>query len=116
MELLRRSRLFDGPPKAHDREHCLEVELPFLQIVAPDAKIVPILVGQSTNRAMAREMARGLSDLLDENTVVVVSTDFSHHGRGFGWAPIPVDPAIGSKLVDLATATGERAAEQNSDK
>ena len=54
VEELRSSPLFAGPTSAHDREHCLEVELPFIQVVAPEARIVPVLVGQGTDRATAR--------------------------------------------------------------
>ena len=102
---MRRSDLFRGPSNAHDREHCLEVELPFLQTVAPDARLVPVLVGQSTDRRMARQMAQVIAGLLNPTTVVVVSTDFSHHGESFSWAPYPVDAAIAGKLVDLAKMT-----------
>ena len=42
---LRGLPVFRGPASAHGPEHCLEVELPFLQVAAPEAKIVPILVG-----------------------------------------------------------------------
>ena len=40
---------FSGPARAHDPEHSLEVELPFLQVVAPEAKLVPIAVGANTD-------------------------------------------------------------------
>lgn len=62
--------------EAHAREHSLEVELPFLQRVTPDAKIVPIVVG----RAPATEVARVLDALWGgRETVIVVSSDLSHH-------------------------------------
>src|SRR5262249_38562520 len=39
---------------AHAREHSLEVELPFLQKVAPHAKVVPIAVGAADPASVAR--------------------------------------------------------------
>ena len=45
---LRAHGSFGGPARAHGPEHSLEVELPFLQVVVPDARLVPILVGGDT--------------------------------------------------------------------
>ena len=61
---------------AHVREHCLEVQLPFLQILFPDIKIVPLVVGD----ASPSEVAEVLEKLWGgEETVVVVSSDLSHY-------------------------------------
>jgi AmmeMemoRadiSam system protein B len=62
--------------EAHRREHSLEVELPFLQRVAPEAKVVPLVVG----RASAEEVGRVIDALWGgPETVVVVSSDLSHY-------------------------------------
>lgn len=66
-------------PKAHAREHSLEMQLPFLQRVAPAAKIVPLLMGYQT-----AETARTLGDALaavarGRRAVLVASTDLSHY-------------------------------------
>lgn len=107
---LRSSPDLGGPPAAHDPEHCLEVELPFLAEVAPGAKLVPILLGVDTDLAGCRSIARALAPLLDERTVVVASTDFTHHGAAYGYAPFGRGPMVGPALVRLARATAERAA------
>ena len=109
VERLRGSPLFDGPASAHGPEHCLEVELPFLQVAVPDAKIVPILVGARTDRETARRMAQSLAPLLDEHTVVVVSSDFTHHGDRYGWTPLR-GPDLGEQLVHLGRVTAGRLA------
>lgn len=111
LALLRERPGFDGPPQAHDGEHCLEVEVPFLQRVAPEAKVAPILIGAGTGRAGLRTLADGLEGLLDDRTVVVASTDFSHHGPNYGWAPFAGLDDPQSALLDLARKTAERAAE-----
>jgi AmmeMemoRadiSam system protein B/AmmeMemoRadiSam system protein A len=110
LQTLRACDDFAGPARAHDREHSLEVELPFIQVVAPAAPIVPVVVGHRTDRQMARRMARCLSGLMGPGTVVVASTDFSHHGRAFGFAPFAGDEDIGRRLLDLARLTAGRAA------
>lgn len=61
---------------AHAREHSLEVELPFVQRVLPNARVVPLAVG----RAAPAEVANVLEALWGgEETVIVVSSDLSHY-------------------------------------
>jgi len=100
---------FKGPAAAHDPEHSLEVELPFLQVVAPKAEIVPILVGQISGLEDASRMARALTPLLGPSTVVVGSSDFTHHGARYGWTPFG-EPNLGRKLLQLGRATAGRLA------
>lgn len=107
---LRRAPGFDGPAAAHDREHCLEVELPFLQRVVPDATVVPVLVGAGTDSERAAAMARQLAGLLDEHTGVVVSSDFTHWGVAYGWTPFEGAPDPIAKLLALGRATAGRIA------
>jgi hypothetical protein len=110
VDRLRASADFQGPPRAHDREHCLEVELPFLQAVAPGARIVPVLVGEETEAVTARRMARALAELLDPTTAIVVSSDFTHHGSRYGYAPFAGDPHLGNTLLEVGRATADRLA------
>lgn len=60
----------------HAREHCLEVELPFLQEVIDDFVIVPLVTGQAT----PDEVAEVLDAVWGEaDTAIVVSSDLSHY-------------------------------------
>lgn len=104
---LRKHRYFDGPSKAHEPEHSLEVELPFLQVVAPEAKLIPIAVGSATDFETCTRMAEALSDLLDDGTVIVASSDFTHHGRRYGWSPYD-----GSDLPATLLSVGQRTADR----
>jgi AmmeMemoRadiSam system protein B/AmmeMemoRadiSam system protein A len=56
-------------------EHSVETQIPFLQRVAPKAKIVPLIFG----RVEPLDIARALEPYLDEHTLIVVSTDLSHY-------------------------------------
>jgi MEMO1 family protein len=56
--------------KPHANEHALEVELPFLQTVLGSIRIVPLLVGL----AAPKEVAKVLSRLWDDDTLIVVSS------------------------------------------
>ena len=109
VESLRKISDFSGPSAAHGPEHSLEVELPFLQVIAPDAVIVPILVGNETDTAIATRMAKALVPLLDDGTAVIVSSDFTHHGDSYRWAPFS-EPDLGAKLVHLGEVTAGRLA------
>ena len=65
--------------EAHDREHCLEVQLPFLQRhfceVPP---IVPIII--STNDfSKLKRMAEVLKPWFTEENLFIISSDFSHY-------------------------------------
>lgn len=62
----------------HKGEHCLEVELPFLQMVLGDFKLVPILLGE-IDETLLENLAVALVKNITENTLVVVSTDLSHY-------------------------------------
>lgn len=55
-------------------DHSVEVQIPFLQEVAPKAKIIPLVYGQITPEDLAREIEKNL----DENSIVIVSSDLSH--------------------------------------
>jgi AmmeMemoRadiSam system protein B/AmmeMemoRadiSam system protein A len=101
---------FRGPASAHVREHCLEVELPFLQATVGNVPIVPILVGHATDRAQSVAMARRLAELVGPGTLVVVSSDFTHHGRPYGYAPFAEEGTLPKRLISLGRATAERAA------
>ncbi|MEW6569867.1 MAG: AmmeMemoRadiSam system protein B [Nitrospirota bacterium] len=65
-------------PLAFEKEHSLEVQLPFLQSVLDNFTIVPILVGSPTKETL-EHLSEVLSDLLDEKTLLVASTDLSHY-------------------------------------
>ena len=60
---------------AHGREHSLEVQLPFLQTVMPGVPVIPLLTGSIE----AWEGAMLVEPLLDEATLLLVSSDLSHY-------------------------------------
>jgi len=74
-ELVARSPHYIRAPEAHRAEHCLEVELPFLQVVLPEFQLVPMLFGEVAPQAVGADLA----EILGEDDLVVVSTDLSHY-------------------------------------
>jgi len=64
-------------PAAHVGEHCLEVELPFLQrLFGEDVLVLPMLVGDAPPQSVANALA---SVWGGDETLVVVSSDMSHY-------------------------------------
>ncbi len=71
--------LYQTLPTAHQSEHSLEVQLPFLQRISDSLSLVPLLFGQVDARAVGRQLADRLRDEPDAR--VVVSSDLSHFER-----------------------------------
>ncbi len=67
-------------PRPHQEEHCLEMQLPFLQHLVPDLKIVPMLMGsqaRSEVEALAGALAESVAGRND--VLLVASSDLSHY-------------------------------------
>ena len=71
--------VFSYQPKAHDREHCLEVQLPFLQRRLGDVPpIVPVIISTNDFNKLKR-IAHVLKPYFTEENLFVISSDFSHY-------------------------------------
>jgi len=86
-------------PDIHEGDHVLEVQLPFLQRVLKDFKIVPILFSGDSPE-LARKLAAILPPLLDDKTLIVASTDMSHY-------PPYADAVTADKKTLAAILTGK---------
>ena len=70
-------------PDAHASEHSIEVQVPLIQVLAPDAMILPIAVPPSPLAIeVGRAVAQAVRDQVDQ-VAIVASTDLSHHGGHF---------------------------------
>lgn len=63
--------------EGHRQEHAIEVQIPFLQTVLTDFKIVPIVMGDQ-GEAFIDDLARQIACAADETTLIVASSDLSH--------------------------------------
>lgn len=61
----------------HREEHALEVQLPFLQVINNNFSIVPIVIGDQ-NIQYLQELSKILSEVIDDKTIIVASSDLSH--------------------------------------
>jgi MEMO1 family protein len=88
--LLRRFPALEEDSAAHRAEHAIEVQLPFLQTLRPELKIVPIAVGTS-DFAVLRGLGEALADVIAERheedqkaerqakVLIIASSDMNHY-------------------------------------
>ena len=81
LALTKADKVFTYKASAHSQEHCLEVQLPFLQCrfekVPP---IVPIIISTNDFEKLKR-MAEVLKPYFNEEDLFIISSDFSHYPK-----------------------------------
>jgi len=71
--------LIDDDIISHRREHSIEVQLPFIQYLAPSTKFVPVCMLMQDYKAAA-EVGQIIGEAIEgHDAVVIASTDFSHY-------------------------------------
>lgn len=89
----------------HANEHCLEVQLPFLQTILDDFTLVPLVVGTATPLHVASVLASAWGG---EETLVLISSDLSHY-HPYDVAQ-RIDSATSESILRRATdLSGEQA-------
>ncbi|MBN1853664.1 MAG: AmmeMemoRadiSam system protein B [Pirellulales bacterium] len=66
---------------AHEKEHCIEVQLPLIRHVAPNTRIVGVVLGMASYEQCQR-FGAGLAKLLrdtDREILLVISSDMNHY-------------------------------------
>lgn len=63
--------------EGHRQEHAVEVQIPFLQLVLNNFKIVPIVMGDQ-GKVFVDDLAMQIANAVDGKTVIVASSDLSH--------------------------------------
>lgn len=82
-------------------EHSLEMELPFLQTALVDGwRLVPVLLGAGSTAASDEKVARALEPLWNDSSLFVVSSDFTHYGKRFGFVPFEDDVPARIEALD----------------
>jgi AmmeMemoRadiSam system protein B len=92
--LVAQGRPIVDDPRPHRSEHSLEMQLPFLQHVVGDLRIVPVLMGSQV-REEAEMLAEALVAALEgSDALLVASSDLSHYH------PAPEANALDAQVVD----------------
>lgn len=98
LDRLRKDPMFRPVPGALPGEHSVEIEFPVLQSALGEFKLAPLVVGQLDDEGV-RAAAAALRAAIDTNTLVVVSSDFTHYGPRFDYVPFATN--VEKRLSDL---------------
>lgn len=79
LELAAADSVFHNRRKPFEKEHCLEVQIPFLQVrLKRMPPIVPVIIGSVDGNDLGR-IVRGLKPYFTQENLFVISSDFSHY-------------------------------------
>ena len=92
--------IFQNLPQANEKEHSTQIEVPLLQYAQKDFKLVPIVAGDCSQETIAQAGAV-LKSLVDGNTLVVASSDFTHFGPNYGFIPFRENIPEQLKKLDM---------------
>ncbi|MBF0208548.1 MAG: AmmeMemoRadiSam system protein B [Oligoflexia bacterium] len=98
------------------KEHSVDNEIPLVQYALAsmdtpspmptlaEFSLVPIIVGQMDLNAI-KDIAKALYLLIDEQTLIVVSSDFTHYGESFGFVPFENNIEENLRKLDATSLT-----------
>lgn len=98
------TQMFEANVRAHDGEHSIEVEVPFFQHLAPDARLLPIMVPPTPRSADVGRAVAGACRDADVDVLFVASSDLTHYGPSYGFTP----HGIGEQGLSWATTVNDR--------
>lgn len=85
--ILGNTNLIVDDPYAHEQEHSIEVQMPFVKHLFPDVKVVPLMVPPTRQ---AHDVGRAVGRTLESykyNALVIGTTDLTHYGPSYGFTP-----------------------------
>lgn len=105
VEVLLKTSWFKEDTAIDEVEHSLHIQYPFIQKIMKDVKIVPIMTGE-LDLEQIRKTAEVLKGVLDKETLIIVSSDFTHYGPQFDY--VPFEEAVPENLEKLDMGAFER--------
>ena len=98
-------KLVVADPSAHRGEHSIEVQVPFIQHLFPEAQILPIIVPPSEQAILLGEaFGKIMKFKAGKKIVCIGSTDLTHYGPRYGFTPM----GIGQKALQWAGSVNDR--------
>jgi hypothetical protein len=70
---------------AHEEEHSLEVQLPFVRYLFPEARILPFVVPPTDHAAIAGAAVARTLTAYRTRALILGTTDLTHYGPGYGF-------------------------------
>ncbi|MFB6076451.1 MAG: AmmeMemoRadiSam system protein B [Candidatus Aenigmatarchaeota archaeon] len=116
-KVLNGSKILEKDMTAHDQEHSIEVQLPWLQYFFENVDFVPICLNtgmmDSTGFEDIGKSIKESTEGIERDVVVIASSDFTHYGERYGYTPVDgpvekrlnfiekVDREVAGKIVNL---------------
>jgi AmmeMemoRadiSam system protein B len=98
VERLLNQKLAVSNPSTHRNEHSIEVQVPFVKYLFPDAKILPIVVPPSEKAIVLGQAIGDIITQVGKTVVCIGSTDLTHYGPRYGFT----SAGIGSEALEWA--------------
>lgn len=86
----------------YGKEHSLEMQLPMLQMTVDNFTLIPLIVGHMTMADIA-SVTQALKKIIDDTTLIVVSSDFTHYGRDYDYDVFSHDILNHIRMLDSLT-------------
>lgn len=100
IDALLKYSLFQNVPQVHGNEHSVQIEVPLLQHCQAGFRLVPIVAGHCSQAAIGKA-AEILSSLVDNETLVIASSDFVHYGPNYDYVPFKENVPEQLKTLDM---------------
>ncbi|MBN2411072.1 AmmeMemoRadiSam system protein B [candidate division KSB1 bacterium] len=94
-ELIKTCRYIQYSNFGHTEEHAIEVQLPFVQKLFPETKIIPIVIGQY-NWNICKNLGKSIAQLVRDKKVLLIASSDLYHGDSYD----------NCKTTDTRTLTG----------
>jgi hypothetical protein len=103
--------IIDKDDTAHNYEHSIEVQLPFLQFIGGNKKFdfIPICMSMQDSET-SEEVGKNIADVInqsDKKTIIIASSDFSH--AGFNYMSMPPE---GQRVDEYASNQDNKAIQE----
>ena len=91
----------------HEKEHGIEVVLPFLQVKLGEFELVPVVMGEFEDYHKERDwnalekLLAVLREIVDDRTLIVVCSDFTRYGVAYDFTPFRDDIPQNIAALDL---------------
>ena len=91
---------FQNVPETDKSEHSVQIQVPLLQYCQAGFKLVPIVAG-SCSQETINKAGSILNSLIDNETLIIASSDFVHYGSNYGYVPFKQDIPEQIRKLDM---------------
>jgi MEMO1 family protein len=91
-------------PHHHEQDNTIEVQLPFIKYFFPNVEILPLGVPPNLASLAIGERAAELAGSMGKRILILGSTDLTHYGQNYGYAP----KGMGKAAVDWVKNENDR--------